>query len=49
MNHTGESDEEAQDRAKLHEYADEMDGYQLRLAVSFLEELFDLRGQNEEP
>lgn len=42
MNTTGES-EEAQDRAKMHEYADEMDGYQLRLTVSFVEELFDLR------
>ena len=43
MNNTGESEEEAQDRAKLHEFADKMDGYQLRLTVSFIEELFDFK------
>ncbi len=43
MNHTGESEDEARDRAKLHDYADEMDGYQLRLTVSFIEELFDFK------
>lgn len=43
MNHTEESEDTAQDRAKLHGYADEMDGYQLRLTVSFIEELFDFK------
>ena len=41
MNYTDEQEE--QDREHLHEYADEMNGYQLRLTVSFVEELFDLR------
>lgn len=40
MNYTDETEEE--DRGKLHGYADEMNGYQLRLTVSFVEELFDL-------
>lgn len=43
MNHTEESEDTARDRAKLHDYADEMDGYQLRLTVSFIEELFDFK------
>lgn len=43
MCRTDEPDEESQDRTKLHQYADEMDGYQLRLAVSFLEELFGFK------
>lgn len=37
------TEQEEEDRAHLHEYADEMNGYQLRLTVSFVEELFDLR------
>lgn len=44
MSRTNESDEETEEsRAKLHEYADKMDGYQLRLTVSFIEELFDFK------
>ena len=42
MIYTEESKEE-EDRGKLHGYADEMNGYQLRLTVSFVEERFDLR------
>lgn len=43
MSRTEETDEEVQDRIALHEYADEMDGYQLRLTCSFIEELFELK------
>lgn len=46
MSRENESDDI--DRIRLHKLADLMDGYQLRLTVSFIEELFEIKECGEE-